>query len=159
MLGVPITWRSNFWKRYASSLVVRVEPIPPIDCAPWRVMISLSLVAIKAKASSQAAGVSVPLRRIRGVRRRSGVFTQSKYQRPRLHSHPSSISSLLRDIKRIILSTRTSIRALQPTLQLLHTLGTCFNSHGRALKRYLLEVSAPTGQISTVLPEKTESKA
>ncbi|HEV2660413.1 MAG TPA: hypothetical protein VGU68_07400 [Ktedonobacteraceae bacterium] len=57
------------------------------------------------------------------------------------------------------MSTRTSTRALQPTLQLLQTLGTCFNSHGRDLKRYLLDVSAPTGQISTVLPEKTESKA
>ncbi|CAB4765035.1 unannotated protein [freshwater metagenome] len=30
-------------------------------------------------------------------------------------------------------------------------------SHGRALKRYGLAVSAPTGQICTVLPEKYEA--
>ena len=33
-------------------------------------------------------------------------------------------------------------------------LSTCSRSHGRALKRYGVAVSAPTGQICTVLPEK-----
>src|SRR5579871_440840 len=69
------------------------------------------------------------------------------------------MASLLRDIRRITLSTRTSMRALHPTLQLLQTLGTFFSSQGRALKRYFVAVRAPTGQISVVLPENTESKA
>src|SRR5437899_12733647 len=96
---------------------------------------------------------------MRGVRRRCGLLTNSNPQRPRSHSQPSSIASLVRDIRRVILSTRTSTRALQPTLQLLHTLGMCFNSHGRALKRIVLAVSAPTGHISTVFPDKIELKA
>ncbi len=37
-------------------------------------------------------------------------------------------------------------------------LSTSARSHGRALNRYGLAVSAPTGQIWTVLPEKYEAK-
>ena len=36
----------------------------------------------------------------------------------------------------------------------MHVLSTCSRSHGRALNRYGVAVSAPTGQICTVLPEK-----
>ena len=36
----------------------------------------------------------------------------------------------------------------------MQVLSTCSRSHGRALKRYGVAVSAPTGQICTVLPEK-----
>ena len=42
----------------------------------------------------------------------------------------------------------------QPTEHVVHVLSTCSRSHGRALKRYGVAVSAPTGQICTVLPEK-----
>ncbi len=47
---------------------------------------------------------------------------------------------------------------LQPTLHSLQTLGTLVRSQGRARKRKGIEVSAPTGQSSIVLPEKGESK-
>ena len=41
-----------------------------------------------------------------------------------------------------------------PTEQSVQVDSTSSRSHGRALKRYGLAVSAPTGQICTVLPEK-----
>ena len=46
----------------------------------------------------------------------------------------------------------------QPTEQDVHVDSTFSMSHGRALKRYGDAVSAPTGQICTVLPEKYEAK-
>ena len=42
----------------------------------------------------------------------------------------------------------------QPTEHVVHVDSVCSRSHGRALNRYGLAVSAPTGQIWTVLPEK-----
>ena len=42
----------------------------------------------------------------------------------------------------------------QPTAQVWHDVSTVSRSHGRARNRYALAVSAPTGQICTVLPEK-----
>ena len=40
----------------------------------------------------------------------------------------------------------------------MHVLSVCWRSHGRALKRYGFAVSAPTGQICTVLPLKYDAK-
>ena len=45
----------------------------------------------------------------------------------------------------------------QPTEHVVQVDSTCSRSHGRALNRYGLAVSAPTGQICTVLPEKYEA--
>ena len=42
----------------------------------------------------------------------------------------------------------------QPTAHVWHDVSTVWRSHGRARNRYALAVSAPTGQIWTVLPEK-----
>ena len=42
---------------------------------------------------------------------------------------------------------------LQPAGQRPQTVGTFWISHGRASKRYWVEVSAPTGQSSITLPE------
>src|SRR4029079_12018002 len=42
----------------------------------------------------------------------------------------------------------------QLTAHVVHDVSTVCRSHGRARKRYELAVSAPTGQICTVLPEK-----
>ena len=41
-----------------------------------------------------------------------------------------------------------------PTAHVWHDVSTVWRSHGRARNRYALAVSAPTGQIWTVLPEK-----
>ena len=46
----------------------------------------------------------------------------------------------------------------QPTEHVVHVDSTWSRSHGRALNRYGVAVSAPTGQICTVLPEKCEVK-
>ena len=42
----------------------------------------------------------------------------------------------------------------QPTAQVVHVVSTCSRSQGRDLNRYGTAVSAPTGQIWTVLPAK-----
>ena len=49
--------------------------------------------------------------------------------------------------------SRVVALTLQPTGQRPHTVGTFWISHGRASKRYCVEVSAPTGQSSITLPE------
>src|SRR5690606_9232050 len=49
---------------------------------------------------------------------------------------------------------RKSVRSAQPDEQCSHTLGVDTRSNGRDRKRYCAEVSAPTGQIWMVLPEK-----
>jgi hypothetical protein len=46
------------------------------------------------------------------------------------------------------------VRCWQPAEQCSHTDGVDTRSKGRAWKRYCAPVSAPTGQICTVLPEK-----
>ena len=46
---------------------------------------------------------------------------------------------------------------LQPTAQWPQTVGTCCVSHGRPRKRYVVDVSAPTGQSSMTLPENSPS--
>jgi hypothetical protein len=44
---------------------------------------------------------------------------------------------------------------LQPTAQPPQVVGTFWISHGRARKRYVVEVRAPTGQSSVTLPENS----
>src|SRR3972149_2809103 len=55
-------------------------------------------------------------------------------------------------------SRRTLMVRLQPTGQWVQIEAADFSSHGRAPKRKSAVVKAPTGQMSVVLPEKTESK-
>ena len=50
--------------------------------------------------------------------------------------------------------SRTVAQVLQPVGQSAHTLGMSVISQGRAVKRYWVEVSAPTGHNSITLPEK-----
>ena len=56
------------------------------------------------------------------------------------------------------LPRRWSVRVAQPPAQCSHTLGDETRSKGRERNRYAAEVSAPTGQIWMVLPEKYDSK-
>ncbi len=55
---------------------------------------------------------------------------------------------------RFTLSSRVVTLTLQPTGHMPQTEGVFWISHGLASKRYCVEVSAPTGQISVTLPEK-----
>ena len=54
---------------------------------------------------------------------------------------------------RLTLPSRVVAVVLQPTGHIPQTVGTFWISHGRASKRYWVEVSAPTGQSSITLPE------
>ena len=74
-------------------------------------------------------------------------------KRPLSQSQPPSISGWLRDWTRLTAPSRVVARMLQPAGQRPHTVGTSWISHGRASKRYCVEVSAPTGQSSITLPE------
>ncbi len=56
------------------------------------------------------------------------------------------------------LPRRWSVRVAQPPEQCSHTEGEDTRSKGRERNRYAAEVSAPTGQIWMVLPEKYDSK-
>jgi hypothetical protein len=53
---------------------------------------------------------------------------------------------------RLTFPSRVVTLTLQPTGQSPHTLGTSWISQGRAWKRYVVEVNAPTGQSSITLP-------
>ena len=64
-------------------------------------------------------------------------------------STPSTRSTRLRD---------ACTATLAPTLSTQAVDSVSVRSQGRALKRYGAAVSAPTGQICTVLPEKYEAK-
>ena len=75
-------------------------------------------------------------------------------KRPLSQSQPSSTSGWLRERIRLTLPSRVVAWVLQPTGQSPQTVGTFWISHGRASKRYCVEVSAPTGQSSITLPEK-----
>ena len=59
----------------------------------------------------------------------------------------------MRDWIRLTFPSRVVALMLQPTGQRPQTLGTFWISHGRASKRYWVDVSAPTGQSSITLPE------
>ena len=68
-------------------------------------------------------------------------------------SQPWSTSGWFRERMRLTLPSRIVADVLQPTAQPVHTVGTLWMSHGRASKRYSVEVSAPTGHSSTTFPE------
>ena len=74
-------------------------------------------------------------------------------KRPLSQIQPASISGWLRDCTRLTCPSRVVARTLQPAGQRPHTVGTSWISHGRAWKRYWVDVRAPTGQSSMTLPE------
>ena len=74
-------------------------------------------------------------------------------KRPLSQSQPWSTSWWFRDRIRLTLPSRVVALTLQPTGHMPHTVGTFWISHGRASKRYCVDVSAPTGQSSITLPE------
>ncbi len=85
-----------------------------------------------------------------------GLLSASKPKRPRSHSQPQLTASLSTPRYRTTSSRLLWTTVRQPTAHVVHVLSASSRSHGRALKRYGFAVSAPTGQICTVLPEKYE---
>src|SRR5579862_6457985 len=74
--------------------------------------------------------------------------------RPRSQSHPSETGSFSTDIVRNNVPYRTSAYCWQPTEHCVQVVWVRLRSQGRDLKRYVFEVSAPTGQSSVTFPVK-----
>src|SRR5262249_31384052 len=100
----------------------------------------------------QLAGVITPARRNRGSSRRSGPCNSLYESRPASQTHDLFTSGLRRGTNRYTTPSFESTRMLQPVEQCAHTDSTLFKNHTRWRKRKSLEVSAPTGQMSTMLP-------
>ena len=102
---------------------------------------------------------SSPRSRMSGVGMRSSASTARWAKRPLSQIQASLTSPSSRARTRTTSPRRTSTRTLHPTLQCPQTLSPLVRSNGRATKRYGVAVSAPTGQICTVLPLKGERKS
>ncbi len=89
-----------------------------------------------------------------GVRRRCTEFTYSNVKRSLSDSQPWLVGSLSTPLMRTTSFWLDWTDTRDPTESTSDTLSTASRSQGRARKRYGLAVSAPTGQIWTVLPEK-----
>src|SRR3972149_3766742 len=123
--------------------------------------ISLYLLIIPAAfdiASSHVQGTSSLSFRIIGVLSLSGLLVKRYPNRPLSHSHPLSTSRFSRASNRTTLFSLTSTWILHPQPQCGHTEGTLLMPQGRALNLYCLDVRAPTGHSSIVLPEKLDVK-
>ena len=97
-----------------------------------------------------------PSPRTRGSETRSTELTASKLNRPRSHNQPQLTGRTSTPRWRTRRSRLDCTVIRQPTEHVVHVVSDSARSHGRALKRNGVAVSAPTGQICTVLPEKYE---
>ncbi|CAM5508838.1 hypothetical protein SVIOM74S_10172 [Streptomyces violarus] len=122
-------------------------PVRPREASsPWAAIWS---------ASGQEAGSSSPSAlRTSGVSSRSRCCAYRNANRPLSQIHSSLTSGSLAASRRMTLPRRWSVRVAQPPEQCSQTDGDETRSKGRERNRYAAEVSAPTGQIWMVLPEK-----
>jgi hypothetical protein len=111
-------------------------------------------VTVAASAAFQLVGTRPVAERTSGSVRRWSLLTDSNPKRPRSQSQPQLTGSLSTPWYRSSWSRLDCTTVRQPTEQVVQVLSTSSRSQGRALKRYGLAVSAPTGQICTVLPLK-----
>ncbi len=143
----------------ASSLVPRAPPSRATRFTRPASIVVRSALATAARATVHEVSVrpdSWDSPRTSGVVTRSGELTASKLNRPRSHSHPQLTASLSTPRWRTRWSRLDCTVIRHPTEQVVHVVSDSARSHGRALNRYGVAVSAPTGQICTVLPEKYE---
>ena len=105
-------------------------------------------------ASYQVAGTSSPSLRTMGSARRSSLLTDSKAKRPLSHSQPWLTGSASIPRSRVTRLADDCTATRHPTAQVVQVDSTWSRSQGRAVNRYGVAVSAPTGQIWMVLPEK-----
>ena len=73
--------------------------------------------------------------------------------------HSSLIASFTRGSTRSTSDERLSMRIAEPSASSASTLSVLRSSQGRATKAYGFAVSAPTGQMSTRLPDSSEVSA
>ena len=120
----------------------------PCRLTTWRIR-----SAVRRAASAHGTGSRPASPRPNGAAMRSATGSK-RAKRPRSQSQPSSTSGWLRDRTRSTLPSRSVAHVLQPVGHCPQTVGTLTISHGRALKRYGVGSSAPTGHSSVTLPEK-----
>ena len=145
---VPSATRANFEYPYASSRVTR----PPVRTAA---RLPLRPAAAAARASGHDAVTSSPAElRTSGCVSRSVAVTYLNAHRPLSQFHSSFTDGSSPARRRSVFPRRTSVRISHPDAQCSHADGVETKSKGRARKRYEAPVSAPTGQICTVFPEK-----
>ncbi len=89
-----------------------------------------------------------------GSTSRSSRLTASAANRPLSQSQPWLTGSMSMPSRRVRRLDDDCTATRQPTAQVVQVDSTWSRSHGRAANRYGVAVSAPTGQICTVLPEK-----
>mmetsp|Transcript_14486 Transcript_14486/g.24550 ORF Transcript_14486/g.24550 Transcript_14486/m.24550 type:complete len:233 (+) Transcript_14486:1671-2369(+) len=109
--------------------------------------------AMAAKAFSQVARVRLPFWVFTIGALRRWRLRPSYWNRALSEIHSSLTSSLRRGVTRITSVPLESTRMLQPKASETSTDSVSFSSHGRAVKAYGLEVSAPTGQRSIILAD------
>src|SRR5262245_50492510 len=147
--------RANFAYAYASSTVNRPPASTPTPYAPSRARRSPSAAIRNASGHEASRSSPVFASRTIGAVIRSWVAYWNA-QRPLSQFHSSFTAGSSPASRRITLPRRQSVRWAHPAEQCSHTLGVDTRSNGRARNRYCAPVSAPTGQICTVLPEKYE---
>ena len=139
----PSASRAMRPKRYCSSVVARAEPTAAT--APARASAD-SWSAAACSASSHDASRPATC----GARRRSGRWMYLKPSRPWSHIQLPFTASLSRGVSRWTVSPRAPMTMLQPVAQCGQTLRVSLRNQARMRKRKSFEVSAPTGQRSTI---------
>ena len=129
------------------------DPESAVTIAPSA---SRSISSAASSASSQETSDSPRGPRRSGSTMRSRARRCGYEKRPLSQSQPRSTSGWLRERMRFTFPSRIVADVLQPTGHAPQTVGTFWISHGRASKRYSVDVSAPTGHSSITLPEKIE---
>ncbi len=117
-----------------------------------------SSFSVRVLAPEPLVPAALGARRAIGWAVRSGLLSASNPKRPLSQSQPQLTGSLSTPRKRTISSELDWAAVRQPTAHKVQVVSTCSRSQGRALKRYGLANSAPTGQICTTLPLKLDTK-
>ncbi len=156
--------RASLAYAYASSTVSRPPgrtPTPPASRARVRASAATSSASAH-EAGRSSPRVTVPSgatsrSRTSGCARRSGADCHVKAKRSRSVIHSSLTSGSWPARRRSTTPRRWSTRIADPDESCSATDGVETRSNGRDRKRYAAPVSAPTGQICTVLPEKYDA--
>ena len=132
----------------------RAPPSTAIEPAPPAAFASVISSAAASSAAFHVVGCSSSPTRTSGVAE-SILAVDGLEVEPAPVAQPAPVDRIAVDAliaQQFVVARLHDVR--QPTAQVVQVLSVCSRSHGRALNRYGLAVSAPTGQICTVLPLK-----
>ena len=153
--SMSLVWATVRAKRDQAQASSRVSRAPGRKPTPPAAMALARPRAATSRASGQLVGTRVPsASRTSGVVRRSGALAHGKAKRSLSVIHSSLTSGSLPAMRRSTTPRRMSTRMAEPEASCSVTESVETRSMGRARKRYLALVRAPTGQIWMMLPEK-----